>query len=123
MTTIDDTWTDLNQQALVAAVAAVREALERHAERGAAGRQRGSAAELPPPVPALDTLVATFRLSPFERAILLLCAGIELDAGMAAVCAAAQGDSTRSYPTFGLALAALPEPHWSALSPEAPLRR
>src|SRR6185436_308566 len=32
-------------------------------------------------------------------------------------------DSHRTFPTFGLALAALPEPHWSALSPAAPLRR
>ena len=28
-----------------------------------------------------------------------------------------------SYPTFSLALAALDEPHWSALSPAGPLRR
>ena len=38
------------------------------------------------------------------------------------LCAAAQGDPQRAYPTFSLALAALPEPHWSALTPAAPLR-
>ncbi len=58
----------------------------------------------------------------FERAVLLLCAGMELDSGFAASCAAAQGDPARRYPTFSLALAALPEPHWSAVSPAGPLR-
>jgi hypothetical protein len=72
---------------------------------------------------ALDNLCAAFGLSPFERDILLLCAGIELDSTFAAQCAAAQGDSRRIYPTFSLALAALPGAHWSALVPAAPLRR
>src|SRR5207302_1606437 len=76
------------------------------------------------PVPsALETLCAAFRLSPFERDVLLLCAGMELDSGFSAQCAAAQGDSRRTYPTFSLALAALPAAHWSALSPSASLRR
>src|SRR5205814_9925919 len=38
-------------------------------------------------------------------------------------CAAASGDPRKTYPTFSLALAALPGPHWSALLPVAPLRR
>ena len=33
------------------------------------------------------------------------------------------GNPQRTYPTFSLALAALPEAHWSALTPAAPLRR
>src|SRR5205823_9566490 len=70
-----------------------------------------------------ETLAQTFGLSPFERSILLLCAGIELDASFARLCAAGHGDPGRSYPTFSLALAALPTPHWSALTPMAPLRR
>ncbi len=74
------------------------------------------------PSPALDTLCATFGLSPFERDILLLCAGVELDSKFASLCATAQGDTTRAYPTFSLALGALPDPHWSALAPNAPLR-
>ena len=41
---------------------------------------------------------------------------------MTKLCAAAQGDERRTYPTFSLALAALSGPHWSALSPSAPLR-
>jgi hypothetical protein len=71
----------------------------------------------------LDTLCATFGLSSFERNLLLLCAGIELDSTFAPLCAAAQGEADRTFPTFSLALAALPGAHWSALTPGAPLRR
>ena len=71
--------------------------------------------------PALDRLVGLFHLSSFERAILLLCAGAELDGEVAAASAEAQGGGSPA-PTFGLALARLPEAHWSALSPEGPLR-
>jgi ATP-dependent 26S proteasome regulatory subunit len=80
------------------------------------------AADAMPAPPALETLGETFGLSPFERDVLLVCAGMELDSAFAGHCAAAQGDSRRAYPTFGLALAALPEAHWSALTPTAPLR-
>ncbi len=74
-------------------------------------------------ISALDTLVARFGLSPFERDVLLLCAGIELESSFAALIARANGDPARPFPTWSLALAALDEPHWSALAPDAPLRR
>jgi hypothetical protein len=80
-----------------------------------------AAAALPAPS-ALETIVRRFGLSPFERDVLLLAAGPELDSGFAARCAAAQGDPARRLPTFSLALAALPGAHWSALLPSAPLR-
>jgi hypothetical protein len=54
--------------------------------------------------------------------VLLLCAGVELDSGMASLCATAHGDAGRRYATFSLALATLPQPHWSAISPQGPLR-
>jgi AAA+ superfamily predicted ATPase len=63
-----------------------------------------------------------FELSPFERSLLLLCAGMELDGTFASLCASAQGDPRQTYPTFSLALAALPEAHWSAVSPSGSLR-
>lgn len=72
---------------------------------------------------ALDRLCAAFGLSAFERDVLLLCAGAELDARFAPLCASAHGDARRAHPTFALALAALPGAHWSALTPAAPLRR
>lgn len=71
----------------------------------------------------LDALVTCFGLTPFERDLVLLAAADELDPTTAARCAAACGDPRRAYPTFSLALAALADPHWSALTPVAPLRR
>jgi len=66
---------------------------------------------------------AAFGLSPFERDTLLLCAGVELDSSFASAVAAAHGDPRQADATFGLALAALPGAHWSALGPGGPLRR
>lgn len=85
-------------------------------------RLREAPEALPAPA-ALDNLCEAFALSPFERDVLLMCAGMELDASFAPLCAAAQGNANRSYPTFGLALAALPEAHWNAITPAAALRR
>ena len=73
--------------------------------------------------PALETLSEMFGLTRFERDLLLLCAGMELDSTFAALCASVQGDPRRAYPTFSLALATMPDAHWSALIPAAPLRR
>lgn len=72
-----------------------------------------------PAIAPLDALVACFGLSDFERDLVLLTAAYELEATTAARCAAASGDPERAYPTFSLALAALAEPHWSALTPVA----
>jgi hypothetical protein len=75
------------------------------------------------PETALDRLAAVFGLSRFEQRLLVLAAAPELDSSFAQLCATAQGDPLRAYPTLSLALAVLPEAHWSALSPGAPLRR
>jgi ATPase family associated with various cellular activities (AAA)/Winged helix domain, variant len=127
-------WHESNQRSLMIALGVVRTALERHAartqksepaEKGAGTRQEGreqAAAGASPDDSALGALCGAFGLSPFERDVLLLCAGMELDSSFAACCAAAHGDPRKAYPTFGLALAALPEPHWSALLPTAALR-
>jgi hypothetical protein len=105
--------------ALAAAVRSVLACLDTHA--GGAAPASG-----PPPgaEPAtLRALVDCFGLSRFERGVLLLAAAVELDPTTGSRCATACGAPDRAYPTFGLALAALPEPHWSALTPVAPLRR
>ncbi len=80
-----------------------------------------AAAQTTPP-PALLLLSQRLGLSPFERDLLLLCAAMELDTGIAGLCAAAQGDANRPYPTFALALALFDKPSWDALSPEGRLR-
>jgi hypothetical protein len=119
-------WQQANQRYLTARLAAVRLSLEGYRDSSLAEAAAPDAAE---PVmdhaspAALDELCRLFRLSPFERDVLLLCAGIELDSDFAGLCASAHGDPHRNYPTFSLALAALPDPFWAALSPEAPLRR
>ncbi|MCP4359590.1 MAG: ATP-binding protein [Chloroflexi bacterium] len=73
--------------------------------------------------PALVLLSRQFGISPFEQQVLLLCAAMELDTRIAGLCARAQGNPQRPYPTFALALTLFAEPAWDVLSPERPLRR
>ncbi len=80
-----------------------------------------AASALTPP-PASLFLSQLLGLSPFERDLLLLCIGMELDTGMGALCGRAQGENSRPYPTFALAMMLFDEPAWDALSPEHPLR-
>jgi hypothetical protein len=132
-------WHAANQRYLSAAVAVIRALIDVRAAGGdspsaaspasfderhaAVRRELEDAARAMPAESALDSLCTTLRLSPFERDLLVLCAGVELDSTFASACARAQGDARRTYPTFSLALGALPQAHWSALSPAAPLRR
>lgn len=126
-------WQTANQNYLSANLAIVREALTRYVAQFQSAeippqddslRQtlQIAAGQLATPA-ALETLCSLFGLTAFERDLLLLCAGLELDSAFPSLCATAQGDPRRNYATFSLALAALPNAHWSALLPEAPLRR
>jgi hypothetical protein len=115
-------WQTANQAALVAALRPVYAALCR-----AAGQVSPHEIETPSPVAsgpatALDVLCGLFGLTSFERDVLLLCTGVELESRFSEVCAAVHRDPKRSCATFGLALAALPEAHWSALTRDRPLR-
>ena len=87
----------------------------------AAAEMSGIAEAMTPP-PELLTVAQRLGLSEFERNVLLLCAAMELDTSVAALCAQAQGDAARPYPTFALALTLFGEGAWEALSPERPLR-
>lgn len=80
----------------------------------------GIAAEMPAP-PALLVLRELYDLSPFEVDVLLLCAGFECSAAIQAACV--QRSSGLAYPSFGLALSALEQGHFSALVSGGPLRR
>ena len=75
------------------------------------------------PPPALLILGERLGLSRFELKVLLLCIALELDTRIAGLCARAQADAARPWPTFALALALFDQPSWEALSPERPLRR
>ena len=123
--TATNNWQEANQNYVMAAVALVREVLEARVKGQEAIRTEDLSAfnwsfQRPP---VLEQLCTTFGLSAFERDVLLLCAGMELDASFPALCAAAQGDPQRTYPTFSLALGALNAPQWNALTPAAALRR
>jgi len=127
-------WQVTNRTYLMTALAEVRKKLVQHAdpkmldseEIGLWEEPIADAPEnsiLPSEPSALERLCAIFGLSDFERNLLLLCAGVELDAGFTLLCAAACGDVQRSYPAFSLAIAVLEGMHWSALTLAGPLRR
>lgn len=79
-------------------------------------------AEAMSPPPALVMLGQRLGLSRFEREILLLCSAMELDTSIGDLCARAQANINRPYPTFALALSLFDDPAWDVLSPERPLR-
>jgi len=110
---------DQLRQRLLECIALVKERLRAYLDgQRDAGAGEPVADRLSPP----GDLTAAFGLSAFETELLLLCAAVELDSEVAGLCAAAHGDPNRAYVTFGLALAALPEPHWSAIVPAGALR-
>jgi len=120
-------WFESNQRYLTLMLARIRAMLERRAGLESAaeltedGVMNGIAAGMTSP-PAIESVCKLFGLSPFERDVLLLCAGIELDSRISALCASVQGETIRNSPSFSLALSLFPEAHWSALTPAAPLR-
>jgi len=118
-------WEELNQRYLTASLAEVRVLLERHLGMAGGSPPKQKPApedleELGSP-PALERLVSSFGLSEFERLLLLLCVGVELDTSFAELVSQAQ--KTASQPTLSMAMAILPNPHWSAVTPVGPLRR
>lgn len=80
-----------------------------------------AAAAIDPP-PALVILAQRLGLSKFEQDVLILGVGMELDTGIASLCARGQGDDRRPFPTFALAFSLFENASWDALSPERPLR-
>jgi hypothetical protein len=113
-------WTAANQQLLVAEFARLRARLGDEIDSEQAQALVSSAEAALPAAAAIDRLVDTFGLSPFERSLLLLCAGVEMDSKLAAFCA---GRDAGACVTFGRAMAVLENPHWSAITPTRPLRR
>jgi hypothetical protein len=126
-------WSAANQTLLAAELAWLRHGLEQSIDDGREGggsiSERGpslaeavdEARQAMPAPAAIDIVAELFGLSRFERLLLLLCCGVELDAGIATSCARLHGDPQRNA-SFGLALTHLPEAHWSALTASRPLR-
>jgi len=118
------TWQAANRAYLAACIDQLRGLFAappafRESQHAAVERARG---QMPAP-PALDNIVAAFRLSPFERHVLLLAAAPELDPGFAQAIAEAASEREPLAPTLGVAMAHLPEAHWASLTPQATLRR
>jgi ATPase family protein associated with various cellular activities (AAA)/winged helix domain-containing protein len=103
----------LDRDTLIAMLAPIRARLE-----GAA-----TASVAPDPRSALALLVTTFGLTSFERDVLLLAAGCELDADFAAAVARVHGDRAQRLPNIALALAKLEGASWDAFAPDRVLRR
>ncbi len=128
----EPSWEERNGQFLSAALRWLRTLLGRYVEAAEPGsvddeldRAIADMAQLATgmePPPALAILASRLGLSRFEEEILLLCAAMELDTRIAPLCARAQGDAARPYPTFALALTVFADGAWDALSPERPLR-
>ena len=72
--------------------------------------------------PAIVIIGRRFSLSAFERNLLLLCAAMELDTGIPALCAQAQDDPGKPFPTFALAMLLFEDSSWDAIAPQRPLR-
>src|SRR5262252_5509956 len=102
-------WDATNQRYLMAALAELRAFLESHIH--AEGSDFQFTSEKPTPAeleqlasePALERLVRSFALSEFERSLLLLCAGVELDTNFAALIAQVQKISDQRQPTLSMA--------------------
>jgi len=127
-------WTENNQKFLVESIAEIKQLLKQHISK--MEKKNPEEAKIEYEIGAIhpdwtdaeslstiDSICKLFSLTDFEKSILLLCAGVELDSEMAYLCARAQGNSSNTYPTFGLALQIFSDSHWSALSPMSPLRR
>ena len=130
------TWMKNNDRHLAATVAWIHLRLERLAARtddkknpsipdNAAIEQahqekvKRENSELPP---ALVLLGNALGLSEFDRHVLALCVAMELNTKTASLCATAQDNRDKPYPTFALAFALFDDPDWGALSPHSPLR-
>ncbi|MEH2137461.1 ATP-binding protein [Nostoc sp.] len=147
--TITGNWLEANQSYLMKAISDVGEALQHHINQIAEAANNGKMEQWKEgrafkadsenfgkdkenfhypttessESSALEQVCNIFDLSLFERNVLLLCAGRELDRTWSSLFVKAQDNHQQDYPTFSLALSVLAEPHWSALMPNASLRR
>ena len=113
------TWVTANQALLVAEFARIKNLLGGNAADTLAIERARASLKTPS---AIDHICELFGMTAFERDTLLLCAGVDMDSGVAALCGEALGHSQRNQATFGLAMAIFPDAEWSALLPTRPLR-
>lgn len=127
---IDRHWSEVNSHYLLKNVTLLQQFLEQHwqhrqnpAEVDAP--QQPPAIEIPDfsPPTALEQIYRRFNLSDFEIYLLLMGVGMAVFPQFSSLCANLHHNSQMTYPTFGLALQLFPNAHWSAFTPDSPLRR
>jgi hypothetical protein len=131
----NEQWQATSARHLIAMLASVRCALQQSATR--LGRNNGAFDEVapqyedveqlagsPPEPPVLERIVSRFGLTEFERAVLVLCAGIELEPDFGRLCGQINGSTASNWPTFSLAFTAFPDvAYWSAATAHGALMR
>lgn len=75
------------------------------------------------PLPSLEILSNTFHLTSFERMILVLCTGAEIDGEISVLCSKLYKNPSTKFPTFDIATRAFPGADWEAILPDSHLRR
>jgi hypothetical protein len=122
----NDEWQATSARHLIASLAVVRRALQQTVVR--LGRNDASfqheAVQLEDPAqiasslqtaPVLERLVQRFDLTNFERSVLVLCAGMELEPDFGMLCGLINGSAASNWPTFSLAFTVFPEQaYWAA---------
>lgn len=114
----DAEWQEANWLYFTQALQRVKQTLlnlGQHLESQGATPER--IAPLPPselsPPSYLEQICTAFNLSPFAQDVLLLCVGMELEREWESICALAQGNQSRPYPTLGLALTCFAGSDWT----------
>lgn len=122
---LDVKWSEYNQRFLVHEFARLKQMLTGpdHAPHHSESPKHCTKQDHETCPAAIDTICQAFALSPFERDVLLLCAGVQMDNQLAQLCAVHQENAQKNWPTLELAFNRLNDAHWSAITPEAPLRR
>ncbi|WP_287255475.1 hypothetical protein [Moorena sp. SIO4E2] len=112
-------WYHSNLSSLFQEIERVRNYLENYIE---GKKNQQTVTEIVDNTSALAQLCNKFLLSPFERDILLMCAGMEIEPLFHSLFAIAQKNSpNKNYPTLSLAFDAIPGANWGVLSPQRPL--
>lgn len=107
---------------LFATLQSVKQALERYQRKKKQAKPLPASVKEPGRFFALDRLVKKLKLSEFEKYVLLLCAGTELDSDFGNLIAELQGNPKLVHPSFSLALKVFPNNKLDALAPTSALR-
>lgn len=123
-------WHETNKRYLMASLKVLKEEIEFQSKKKGQYSVKLTSAQtdlkklekdMPAP-PSIDVITSIFGLSSFERKVLLMCAGVELDSEFASLISSIQGGQGQILPTFSLALSVFSDAQWNALSPGSPLR-